>query len=144
MVMNLIKDICPLINNSISGIIAGISVTIFLGFYAWLRVKCQRKDQIYYISEMAAVGIERIKAADDNETRLLYYNRLLRSIDSYLNAHEASYRIKYSEKEELRTIFPYTNDGRVAYLAALPEDVDGFFNVAIEQFRCISWLILKR
>ena len=145
--MNHILDRPQITNNIVSGIAAGIVVSLALGLYQWVSAYYERQDQIQYVSEVAAVAIEKINTECDDKARLLYYNRLLRSIESFLNAHEASFRIRYSEKEVLRTAFPYSLDGTVKYYAhvdRLPTDADAFFDLATEQLTRIPWLILKR
>ena len=76
----------------------------------------------------------------------MYYNMLLRGLERYLNADEASSRITYSEKELLRTVLPYSIDGRVTYIDhpdKLPPNADVFLDLATERFQNIPWLILE-
>ena len=140
----MMANIQQLINNSVAGIAAGIIVAIVLGVYQLLGAHVERQRQIGYASEMVSSGITRIQNADNDRTRLLYYNRLLRSVEAYLSANEASSRIRYAEKEVLRTALPYSTDGTVIYIASpasLPQDGDAFFEDAVKQFRNIPWLI---
>ena len=140
-------DTQQLTNNVVSGVAAGIVVSIVLGLYQMTMVYHERREQIRYINDLVGTAIERIQETDENSTRLLYYNILLRGIENYLNSADASSRIAYSEKEILRTALPYATNGSVTYLSShdlLPEDAEAFFRDATGQFKGIPWLRLKR
>lgn len=137
-------DTQQLVNSSVAGIAAGLIVALVLGVYQLLHAHLKRKHQIHYVSEMVANGITRIQDANSDTERLLYYNRLLRTLDAYLNAADASSKISYAEKDVLRTALPYSIAGTVAYIddpADLRPNGGAFFADAIEQFKSIPWLI---
>ena len=145
--MEAILDTQSILNNAVAGVTAGIVVSMVLGIYQLVGAWLDRQRQIHHVSEMISVKIESIQGADDDATRLLILNMLLRNAESLLGSSAASGRITYREKERLLGVFPLNRDGSVAYLdnvGRLPEDADGYFNDAIEQFRKIPWLKLER
>ena len=131
------------VNNIVSGIAAGVAVAIILGLYHVATAYCQRKYQINYVSEMIADGIHRIHDESNNQTQLLYYNRMLRELDMFLSS-DASSKIKFSEKQTLRTTLPYRITGNVMFMVKPPSQADKFFDDAIEQFQGVEWLILEK
>ena len=142
--MELTIDTTQIYGNAISGTVAGVMVSLVLGFYQRYRAYWERCDQIGYLSVMVADATGMIVEARTDECRLLYYNRLLRSVEGYLNTYEASSKISFFEKQELRAVFPFRIDGRVAYLDAVPENAAAYFNAATERLKGISWLTLNR
>lgn len=125
--------------NIASGAVDGIVVSLVLGIYQAAVGHYQRQEQIQYVSEMVSSGIHRIHEEDNAYTKVVYYNILLRELEHFLGS-EASSRIKYSEKRQLKTTFPYHPDGSVALLSHPPENPEDFFEVATEQFDSIEWL----
>ncbi len=145
--MEAILDTQSILNNAVAGVTAGIVVSMILGIYQLVRGWLDRQRQIHHVSELISVGIESIQGVNDDRTRLLILNLLLRNAESFLASSVASDRITYREKERLLAVFPLNVDGSVAYLdnaGKLPEDADGYFEKSIEQFRRIPWLKLDR
>ena len=139
-------DSGELAKSIVSGIIVSVSVALVLGAYEVALSAYERRTQILYVSEMVHSGIERMRSAKDDSERLLRYNMLLRGALNFIDSPIASSKITYTEKEALRTVLPYDTAGRVTFFVnalALPEDRDGFFRAAAEQFEGVLWLRLE-
>ena len=126
-------DAHQLTNDTVAGVAAGIVVSLFIGLYQVVDSYRERRDQVRYASELVWAGVDRIRGTDKPETRLLYYNRLLRDLENYLTS-DRSDRLEFAEKHTLRLAFPYGLDGSVRFLTQVPARADKFFDIIVEQF----------
>lgn len=129
----------------VAGFTAGILVSIVLGSHQLMSVHLERKAQIEYVSKMVDVALSRLEQSQDDSTRLLYLNRLIRSLDELVNDQQASSRLTFEEKEVLRSALPYRLDGNVAIFShtdQLPKSSDKYFETVSEGFRSVPWLML--
>ena len=94
-------DAHQLTNDTVAGVAAGIVVSLFIGLYQVVDSYRERRDQVRYASELVWAGVDRIRGTDKPETRLLYYNRLLRDLENYLTS-DRSDRLEFAEKHTLR------------------------------------------
>ena len=126
----------------ISGLAIGLVVSIILGLYQMGRGCLERRRQKRYVSELVSDGINRIRKTGSYTRKIFYYNLMLRELEYILDS-EASSRIRFVEKQTLRTALPYGVDGSIKFLTQPPDNPNEFFHQATEQFDGVKWLTLR-
>ena len=126
----------------ISGLVIGLGVSIILGLYQVGRGCLERRRQKRYVSEVVSAGINRVRKTGNYTRKLFFYNLMLRELEDFLES-EASSRIRFVEKQTLRTALPYALDGSIRFLTQPPDNPNEFFHRATEQFDGVEWLTLR-
>ena len=126
----------------ISGLVIGLGVSIILGLYQIGRGCLERRRQVRYVSEVVSYGINRVRKTGSYTRKLFFYNLMLRELEYFLES-EASSRIRFVEKQTLRTALPYALDGSIQFLTQPPDNPNEFFHQATEQFEGVKWLTLR-
>ncbi len=126
----------------LSGVLMGLGISVILGLYQVGRACFKRRSQKRYFSEIVSDGINRVRKTANPHRKLFYYNLMLRELEQLLGPG-ASSRIKFSEKQLLRTALPHNIDGSVLFLTQPPDNPSEFFHQAAEQFEGIKWLTLR-
>ena len=128
--------------NVISGLVIGLGVSIILGLYQIGRGCLERRRQMRYVSQVVSYGINRVRKTGSYTEKIFYYNLMLRELESFLES-ESSSRIRFVEKQTLRTALPYGVDGIIQFLTQPPDNPNEFFHQATEQFDGVKWLTLR-
>ena len=126
----------------ISGLVMVLGVSIILGLYRMGRGCLERRRQMRYVSDVVSHGINGVRKTGSYTEKIFYYNLMLRELESFLES-EASSRIRFVEKQTLRTALPYAVDGSIQFLTQPPDNPNEFFHLATEQFAGVKWLTLR-
>ncbi len=126
----------------IAGLVTVLGVFIILGLYRMGRSRLERRRQVRYVSDVVSHGINRVRKTGSYTEKTFYYNLMLRELESFLES-EASSRIRFVEKQTLRTALPYSVDGSIRFLTHPPDNPNEFFHQATEQFDGVKWLTLR-
>lgn len=126
----------------ISGLVIVVGVSIILGLYQMGRGRLERRRQVRYVSEVVSYGINSVRKTGSYTRKIFFYNLMLRELEYFLDS-EASSRIRFVEKQTLRTALPYAVDGSIRFLTQPPDNPNEFFHQATEQFDGVKWLTLR-
>jgi hypothetical protein len=126
----------------ISGLVIGLGVSIILGLNRMRRNYFERRRQMRYVSEVVSHGINSVRKTGSYKGKIFFYNMMLRELEYFLQS-EASSRIRFVEKQTLRTALPYAVDGSIQFLTQPPDNPNEFFHQATEQFEGVKWLTLR-
>ena len=126
----------------ISGLVIGLGVSIILGLFQMGRGCLERRRQVRYASDVVSYGINRVRKTGSYTRKIFFYNLMLRELQYFLESG-ASSRIRFLEKQTLRTALPYALDGSIRFLTQPPDNPKEFFHQATEQFDGVKWLTLR-